>query len=45
MSRWMSENSKNHYGTPNVDEIHELVGRICCGLFAVLAVIFIVAMF
>lgn len=44
MSSWMSDNSKKHYGFPNKDEISELIGRVCCGVFVALIIIFIVLM-
>lgn len=39
---WMSKNSREHYGFLNTDEILDIIGRACCGVFVVLAIIFII---
>lgn len=41
---WMSKNSKEHYGFPNHDEIHELAGRIAACIVLVLLVAFMILM-
>ena len=41
MSRWISKNSKEHYGMPNKDEVLDIVGSVC---FAILCVAGIVAL-
>lgn len=45
MKNWMSDNSKEYYGSiPNNDEIQEFVGRISAGVVLILFIIFIIVM-